>query len=278
MSEGHLVIAFLTVLYTLFVVLTERKLLAYAMRRIGPILMGRNGAFQIALDLFKLLTKETFLIPRPTTALAPIFLALLYCCQLLFSQNFVWGPSMFLFMSVDSMVLYHLVLILFGNIFFTIVGLLSQSRYAIIGTVRALVHVISLDIFITLIYSLLVFSAQSANFHDFVVVQKFYWFFTLYSPAASSFLIIFLLESKRTPFDHAETEAEVVAGYAVEYNGSMLLMIFLAEYLHLIIASIHFVLFFLGGWFKLTNWWFLPPIFIAPSGDLSWEGLFSELL
>jgi len=82
-------IAFFTVLYTLFVVLTERKLLAFAMRRIGPILMGRNGAFQIALDLFKLVTKETFLIPRPTTALAPIFLALLYCCQLLFSQNFV---------------------------------------------------------------------------------------------------------------------------------------------------------------------------------------------
>ena len=82
-------IAFFTVLYTLFVVLTERKLLAFAMRRIGPILMGRNGAFQIALDLFKLVTKETFLIPRPTSALAPIFLALLYCCQLLFSQNFV---------------------------------------------------------------------------------------------------------------------------------------------------------------------------------------------
>ena len=271
-------IAFFTVLYTLFVVLTERKLLAFAMRRIGPILMGRNGAFQIALDLFKLVTKETFLIPRPTSALAPIFLALLYCCQLLFSQNFVWGPSMFLFFAVDSMILYHLVLILFGNIFFTVVGLLSQSRYAIIGTVRALVHVISLDIFITLVYSLLVFSAQSANFHDFVVVQKFYWFFMLYSPAASSFLIIFLLESKRTPFDHAETEAEVVAGYAVEYNGSMLLMIFLAEYLHLIIASVHFVLFFLGGWFKLTNWWFLPPIFIAPASDLCWGDVVSVLL
>jgi len=89
LSEGHLLIALFTVLYTLFVVLTERKLLAFAMRRIGPVLMGRNGAFQIALDLFKLVTKETFLIPRPTTALAPIFLALLYCCQLLFSQNFV---------------------------------------------------------------------------------------------------------------------------------------------------------------------------------------------
>jgi NADH:ubiquinone oxidoreductase subunit H len=88
-SESGLIIALFTVLFTLFVVLTERKLLAYAMRRVGPTLMGRNGAFQIALDLFKLVTKETFLIPRPTTALAPVFLTLLYCTQLMFSQNFV---------------------------------------------------------------------------------------------------------------------------------------------------------------------------------------------
>ena len=76
---------------------------------------------------------------------------------------------MYLFESVDSMILYHLVLILFSNIFFVVVGLLSQSRYAIIATVRSLVHVISLDIFITIIYSLLVFSSQSANFHDFAL-------------------------------------------------------------------------------------------------------------
>jgi NADH:ubiquinone oxidoreductase subunit H len=81
---------------------------------------------------------------------------------------------MFIFENVDSMVLYHLILILFGNIFFVIIGLLSQSRYAIIATARSLVHVISLDIFITIIYSLLVFSAQSANFHDFVLVQNMY--------------------------------------------------------------------------------------------------------
>ena len=81
---------------------------------------------------------------------------------------------MFLFENVDSMILYHLILILFGNIFFVIVGLLSQSRYTIIATVRSLVHVISLDIFVTIIYSLLVFSAQSANFHDFVLTQNIY--------------------------------------------------------------------------------------------------------
>lgn len=277
MSESGLIIALFSVLFTLFVVLTERKLLAYAMRRMGPTLMGRNGAFQIALDLFKLLTKEIFLIPRPTTALAPIFLSLLYSCQLLCSQNFVWGPSMFIFENVDSMILYHLILILFGNIFFVIVGLLSQSRYAIIGTARSLVHVISLDIFITVVYSLLVFSSQSANFHDFVLTQNLYWFFFLYSPAASGFVILFLLESKRTPFDHAETESEVVAGYAVEYSGPMLLMTYLAEYLHLVISSIHFVLFFLGGWSALNYLWFLPPVFLTTHDSFYWYELMLNL-
>ena len=89
MSETALILAILTVLLALFVVLLERKFLAYAQRRMGPAIMGRNGAFQIALDLIKLLTKEIFLIPRPTTALAPLFLALLYAVQLLFSQNFI---------------------------------------------------------------------------------------------------------------------------------------------------------------------------------------------
>ena len=55
----------------------------------GPTLMGRNGAFQILADLFKLLSKEIFLIPRPSTAAAPIFLSLLFCSQLLFSINFI---------------------------------------------------------------------------------------------------------------------------------------------------------------------------------------------
>ena len=247
------------------------------MRRIGPVLMGRNGSFQIVTDLVKLLTKEDFLIPRPTTTTAPIFIALLFCCQLLFSQNFVWGPSMILFLGLESMILYHLILILFGNIFFSIVGLLSQSRYAIIGTIRSIVHVISLDIFITVVYSLLVLSAQSPNFHDFALAQNSYWFFFLYAPLASAFILIFLLESKRAPFDHAETESEVVAGYSTEYSGTMLLIIYLAEYLHLVIASVHFVLFFLGGWFPLEYVFFLPANFLPVHESYHWFPLFANL-
>ena len=262
------------IVFALVVILVERKLLAYAMRRVGPMLMGRNGAFQILLDLVKLLSKETFLIPRPTSVLAPIFLTLFFACQLLFAQNYVWGPSMFLYNNVDSMILYHLVLILLSNILFTVIGFLSQSRYAIIAVARALVHVISLDIFVTVVYSMLVFSAQSTNFHDFIIMQNHYWFFVLYSPIASGFVILFLLESKRTPFDHAETEAEVVAGYATEYNGTMLLFLYLTEYIHLIIASVHFAVFFFGGWYLLSYFWFLPTSFITPHDSFYWLSLF----
>jgi len=240
--------------------------------------MGRNGAFQIALDLIKLLTKEVFLIPRPTSLLAPLFLSLLYSTQLLFSQHFIWGPSLFIFENVDSVILYHLILVLFSNIFFVLVGLLSQSRYAIIGTIRSLIHVISLDIFVTIMYSLLILSSQSANFHDFILNQNLYWFIILYSPAAFTFITLLLLESKRTPFDHAETESEVVAGYAVEYGAGMLLIFFLAEYLHLLISAVHFVVFFLGGWYTFKFISLLPPVFLNPNESEFWYELFNTFL
>lgn len=170
---------------------------------------------------------------------------------------------MFIVESVDSMILYHLFLILLSNIFFSIVGLLSHSRYAVIATIRGLVHVISLDIFITVLYSLLVLSAQSANFHDFILLQYSYWYIFIYAPLASTFVVVLFLESKRAPFDHSETESEVVAGYATEYNGGMLLMFFLCEYLHLIIASLHFCIFFLGGWFGISIFSSCIPIFMS---------------
>ena len=271
MSELSLIITLLVILVTLFVVLLERKFLAYAQRRMGPAVMGRNGLFQIVLDLVKLLTKETFLIPRPSSMLAPIFLALLYGIQIAFSQHFVLGPNLIIFENSDSIILLHLILILFSNIFFTVVGILSQSKYAIIGTIRSIIHVLSLDIFITIIYSTLVFLSQSTHFHDFILIQQSTWLGILLFPLISVFIIILIIESKRAPFDHAETESEVVAGYAVEYSGAMLLMFYLAEYLHLVIAAIHFIIFFIGGWFGLKISLILNPLFFTYSDISYWR-------
>lgn len=174
MGDINLYISLEIVLLTLFVVLVERKFLSYSQRRLGPVLMGRNGLFQILYDLVKLVTKNIFLIPRPSSLIAPIFLALLFAFQLIFSQHFIFGPMLFMFKGLDSLILFHLILILFSNIFFCLTGFLSQSRYAIIGTLRGLVHIISLDIFITIIYSLLAMSAQSVNFNEFVLAQNSY--------------------------------------------------------------------------------------------------------
>lgn len=278
MSELSILLAIFTILLTLFVVLLERKFLAYAQRRMGPAVMGRNGVFQIILDLVKLLTKEVYILPRASSALAPVFLALLYATQLAFSQNFIWSNGVFLFENVDSLILFHLILILFANIFFVLVGFLSQSRYAIIGTVRSLIHIMSLDIFVTIVYSTLVLSAQSAHFHDFVLIQNQIWTCFLFSPLLFIFIVILILESKRAPFDHAETESEVVAGYAVEYSGPMLLIFYLAEYLHLVIAAIHCSLFFLGGWYIFSPLIALPPFFLTPYDHSLWLSFFDLFL
>jgi len=84
-----LIISVIAIVLALFTILVERKLLAFSQRRMGPTLLGRNGALQIVADLFKLLTKELFIIPRPTTVAAPVFLALTLMSQILFSLNFV---------------------------------------------------------------------------------------------------------------------------------------------------------------------------------------------
>jgi NADH-quinone oxidoreductase subunit H len=247
LNEFTCLLIIVFVLLTLYIVLLERKVLAAYQRRVGPTLMGRNGAAQIINDLFKMLSKEVFLIPHINTTMLPVILSFLFSTQILFSLNFVWGPNLYIVNNVDAMILYHLVLILISNIFFSMIGILSQSRYAIIGTIRGLVHVVSLDIFITLVYSTLVLASQSSNFHDFVITQNSYWYALLYAPAVASLLLILFLESKRAPFDHAETESEVVAGYSTEINGPMLLIIFIAEYAHLVISALHSVLFFFGG-------------------------------
>ena len=136
---------------------------------------------------------------------------------------------------------------------------------------------ISLDIFITVLYSLLVFSSQSANFHDFILTQSSYWYIIIYAPAASCFVVVLFLESKRAPFDHAETESEVVAGYSTEYNGPMLLLIFLCEYLHVVISAIHFIIFFAGGWFSMNLFSLSLPIFLSYHDTLFYSTVFSSL-
>lgn len=248
MTDLALILLIVFILFCLFVVLVERKFLAHAQRRFGPSIAGRNGWLQIVLDLIKLATKELFIVPSVLTSVIPGLIGLFFTIQLLFIQNFVFAPSTMFLFNVEGMIFFHLILVMLSNIILILIGFLSQSKYSIIGVFRAFVHVISMDIFITLVYVLIIFSVSSGSFGDFILIQTPINFITLYFIAAFLFLIIMLLESKRAPFDHVETEAEVVSGYATEYSGIFLLTFYLVEYFHLIVSANHFTLFFLGGW------------------------------
>ena len=155
---------------------------------------------------------------------------------------------MFFLSNVDGLIFYHLILVMLSNIILIVIGFLSQSKYSILGVFRGLVHVVSMDIFVTVTYVLIVFVSFSGNFHDYTVTQHSFSYGLIFAPVSFVFLIILLLESKRAPFDHVETESEVVAGYATEYGGIYLMTFYLVEYFHLIISANHFTIIFLGGW------------------------------
>lgn len=177
-----------------------------------------------------------------------MFIAFFYTIQLLFIQNFIFGPSLFFFYNLDGLIFYHLILVMLSNITLLCIGYLSQSKYSLMGIFRAVIHIITMDTVVTVIYILLILNTNSGSFHDFVITQLTYYFIIIISPLAILFLIMLLLEAKRAPFDHIETESEVVSGYATEYSSIYLLVFYLIEYFHLIISANHFTICFLGGW------------------------------
>ena len=197
--------------------------------------------------MLKLASKESFILSNPLTSLCPPLIVLLFAVQVIFLQNFIFFPSGTLFRNIDSMILFHLILVMGSNLLLIIVGFLCQSKYSLIGVVRSAVHIVSMDIFITIIYVILVLHASSANFVDFAFCQGSYINFIMFAPLAGLFVIITLLEAKRAPFDHVETESEVVAGYATEFSGIFLLTFYLVEYFHLIISAVHMSIIFLGA-------------------------------
>lgn len=260
MTELGFILLIICILLCLFVVLVERKFLAHAQRRFGPSIAGRNGWLQIILDLVKLATKELSILPNNMASVMPTLIAFFFVIQLLFIQNFIFGPSLFFFYNIDGVIFYHLILVLLSNIILLLIGFMSQSKYSLLGIFRAIVQIVSMDIFITVTYVLLVLNSNSGNFHDFSITQVTVYYIIIFSPLSFIFLIIMLLESKRAPFDHTETESEVVAGYAVEYSGIYLLTFYLVEYFHLIISANHFTICFFGGWSGLNLWSIIPII------------------
>jgi NADH-quinone oxidoreductase subunit H len=231
-----------------FFTLAERKIMASIQRRRGPNVVGIWGLLQPFADGLKALIKE-IIIPYQVNR----FLFIIAPCITFVLSLINWAIIPFSYTEVLSDLNYGLLylyalssLAVYGII---LAGWVSNSKYPFLGALRSAAQMISYEVSIGLIFVILALCTHSINIIDIVYTQDVNqsWFvFTLF-PIAGIFLISIIAETNRAPFDLPEAEAEIVAGYNLEYSSMIFAFFFLGEYGNILIMSTLFSILFLGG-------------------------------
>ena len=253
-----LVIVVPLMLCVAYLTLWERKLIGFMQIRIGPNrttffgISWLGGWAQPIADGLKLLVKEIIV---PTGAnkflfvLAPIMAimpALAAWAVVPFSPELVLS-------NIDASLLYLLAMTSLGVYGVIIAGWASNSKYAFIGSLRSAAQIVSYEIAMGFALVGVLMAAQSLNLGDIVKAQQggsglFSWFWIPLFPLFLTYVIAGVAETNRAPFDVAEGESEIVAGFHVEYSGMTFAVFFLAEYANMILISMLTAILFLGGW------------------------------
>ncbi|GAB2570544.1 NADH-quinone oxidoreductase subunit NuoH [Dyella jejuensis] len=251
------------IIYTLCVILPlviavamyvywERKIIGWMHVRMGPNKIGPLGLLQAFADVVKLLVKEVIL---PTNAnrflyyLAPMITlvpALAAWAVIPFSDKLVLSNA-------NAGLLYLLAMTSLGVYGIILAGWASNSRYALLGAMRSAAQVISYELAMGLCLVCVLVLAGSLNLTDIVHAQAggkglFDWFWLPLLPVFVVYFVSGVAETNRAPFDVAEGESEIVAGFHVEYSGSAFALFFLAEYANMILVSFLASVLFWGGW------------------------------
>ncbi len=258
-----------------YLVLIERKLLGRFQIRYGPNRAGRFGLLQSFADGIKLLLKED-IVPAQADRLifmyAPalvVAVPLLVLAVIPFGREWqVLGVKMPMAVSnLNVGLLYVLALSSLGVYGVALGGWASNSKYSLLGAVRATAQMISYELGLGLSLVPVVMLAHSFSLVDIVDAQKNYPFILVQPLAFIIFLISTMAENRRLPFDLPEAENELMAGYHTEYSGMRFALFFLGEYINMIIVGALVAVFFLGGWhgpLLPPAIWFLLKIMLVP--------------
>ena len=229
-----------------FYTMAERKVMGAIQRRKGPNVNGPQGVAQPIEDGLKLLSKET-IVPTNADKLL-FFIAPAISFVLAFSAwAFVPFQEISGFSDFHTTLLFLFALSSLGVYGVIVGGWASNSKYAFLGALRSTAQMISYEIILGLIFLTLAFLCGSLSLYDILSAQKIIWFCVPLWPFLFLFVIAMLAETNRAPFDLPEAEAEIVAGYNIEYAGIVFALFFLAEYSNMLLFSALFIILFFGG-------------------------------
>jgi NADH-quinone oxidoreductase subunit H len=251
-----LVVFFIILTLAAYLVLAERRILAWIQDRIGPNRVGPFGLLQPLADVIKMLTKED-LIPaaadRLLFSLAPAMAAipaiLTFSVIPLGAPVAIFGHRLDLQVTdIDVGLLFFLALSSIAVYGVALGGWASNSKYALLGSIRGLSQLISYELSMGLSLVPVVMLSRSFKMSDIVNAQA-HMPFVVYQPLAFIiFVISIFAECRRIPFDLPEAEGELVAGFHTEYSGMRFGLFFVGEYINIIALGALASLFFLGGW------------------------------